>query len=326
MRVLVTGGSGYVGSHAVRELAAAGHQALIYDNLSTGHSKLSEGYELIEADIADEAKLAKALDGVDAVMHFAAFAYVGESVANPQKYFRNNVVSALKLLDAVLASKVRKFIFSSTCATYGIPKTLPISESSPQAPINPYGATKLFLEHALAAYDLSHGLRSVSLRYFNAAGAHTDGSIGEFHRPETHLIPLALRAALGAAPPLRIFGNNHNTPDGTCIRDYIHVSDLGRAHVLALEYLATGGETTRLNLGTGQGTSVASLVAAAQEIIGRKVPHFYAAPRLGDPPLLRADAEKARIVLGWQPLFDLPEILRTAWNWELKLQALHYQL
>ena len=326
MRVLVTGGSGYVGSHAVRELSAAGHQALIYDNLSTGHSKLSEGYELIEADIADEAKLAKALDGVDAVMHFAAFAYVGESVANPQKYFRNNVVSALKLLDAVLASKVRKFIFSSTCATYGIPKTLPISESSPQAPINPYGATKLFLEHALAAYDLSHGLRSVSLRYFNAAGAHTDGSIGEFHRPETHLIPLALRAALGAAPPLRIFGNNHNTPDGTCIRDYIHVSDLGRAHVLALEYLATGGETTRLNLGTGQGTSVASLVAAAQEIIGRKVPHFYAAPRLGDPPLLRADAEKARIVLGWQPLFDLPEILRTAWNWELKLQALHYQL
>lgn len=326
MRVLVTGGSGYIGSHAVRELAAAGHRAAIYDNLSTGHRKLSEGYELIEADIADEARLVKALDGIDAVMHFAASAYVGESVANPRKYFRNNVESALKLLDAVLASKARMFIFSSTCATYGIPHALPISESNPREPINPYGATKLFFEHALAAYAVSHGLRSVSLRYFNAAGAHPSGSIGEFHDPETHLIPLALRAALGVAPPLKIFGSNLNTPDGTCIRDYIHVSDIARAHVLALDYLARDGATTAMNLGTGKGTSVASLVAAAEEIIGRKVPHSYTDPRPGDPPVLYADPRRANEVLGWQATRDLREILRSAWEWEKRLQASGYCL
>lgn len=242
MRVLVTGGSGYVGSHAVLELSAAGHEVTIYDNLSTGHRRFSDGYELIEADIADEARLAKALARVEAVMHFAASAYVGESVANPRKYFRNNVEVALKLLDAVLASRVRMFVFSSTCAIYGTPQTLPITESNSREPINPYGATKLFFEHALAAYAVSHGLRSVSLRYFNAAGAHASGTIGELHEPETHLIPLTLRAALGTAPPLTIFGRDLNTPDGTCIRDFIHVSDLGEAHVLALEYLARGGK------------------------------------------------------------------------------------
>jgi len=326
MRVLVTGGSGYVGSHAVRELDAAGHEAVIYDNLSTGHRRFSEGYEFIEADIADETRLANALDRIEAVMHFAASAYVGESVTNPRKYFRNNVESALKLLDAVLASGVRLFIFSSTCATYGIPQTLPITESNPQAPINPYGATKLFFEHALAAYAVSHGLRSVSLRYFNAAGAHASGSIGELHIPETHLIPLALKAALGVGPPLRIFGNNLDTPDGTCIRDYIHVSDLGQAHVLALEYLAKGGQTTYLNLGTGEGTSVASLVAAVEEISGRKVPHSYADPRPGDPPVLYADPTRAGKVLGWRSTRDLREILHSAWNWEQKLQASGYQL
>lgn len=326
MRVLVTGGSGYVGSHAVRELGAAGHEAVIYDNLSTGHRKFSEGYELIEADIVDETRILKALDGIDAVMHFAASAYVGESVANPRKYFHNNVECALKMLDAVLASDVRRFIFSSSCATYGIPQTLPIAESSPREPINPYGATKLFFEQALAAYSVSHGLRSVSLRYFNAAGAHTGGSIGELHTPETHLIPLALRAALGVTPPLTIFGNKFNTPDGTCIRDYIHVSDLGQAHVLALEYLAKGGQTTCLNLGTGDGTSVARLVAAVEDISGRKVPHTYADPRPGDPPILYADASRARHVLGWQPKYDLSQILRSAWNWELRMQACNYQL
>jgi len=221
---------------------------------------------------------------------------------------------------------VRMFIFSSTCATYGTPKTLPIDETSPREPINPYGATKLFFEQALAAYSVSHGLRSVSLRYFNAAGAHASGSIGELHIPETHLIPLAFKAALGAAPPLRIYGNNLDTPDGTCIRDYIHVSDLGRAHVLALEYLANSGETTCLNLGTGQGTSVANLVAAVEEISGRKVPHSYTDPRPGDPPVLYAEPSKARSVLGWSTQFELSEILRTAWIWELKLQACNYQL
>jgi UDP-glucose-4-epimerase GalE len=326
MRVLVTGGCGYVGSHAARELTAAGHEVVLYDNLSTGHRRFGEGYEFVEADIADEARLVRALEGAEAVMHFAASAYVGESVANPRKYFRNNVEAALKLLDAVLASSVRLFIFSSTCATYGIPQTLPITESNPQTPINPYGATKLFFEHALAAYAVSHGLRSVSLRYFNAAGAHASGSIGELHDPETHLIPLALRAALGVAPPLRIFGNNLDTPDGTCIRDYIHVSDLGQAHVLALEYLANGGETISMNLGTGEGTSVAALVAAAEEVTGRKVPHSHTDPRPGDPPVLYADASHAGKVLGWRPARDLNEILRSAWAWEQKLRASGYYL
>ena len=323
MRVLVTGGSGYVGSHAVRELAACGHEAVIYENLSTGHRRHIAGYELIEADIADETRMAEALDGVDAVMHFAASAYVGESVANPRKYFRNNVESALKFLDAVLASNVRMFIFSSTCATYGVPGALPIAETTPREPINPYGATKLFFEHALAAYSVSHGLRSVSLRYFNAAGAHADGSIGELHDPETHLIPLALKAALGIAPPLRIFGQHLQTEDGTCVRDYIHVSDLGHAHVLALDYLARGGETTCMNLGTGKGTSVAQLIAAAEEISGREIPYTYVDPRPGDPPVLFADPSKATRVLDWKPRFGLSEILRSAWNWELKLHASH---
>jgi len=326
MRVLVTGGCGYVGSHAARELTASGHEVVLYDNLSTGHRRFSEGYEFFEADIADEVQLAKALEATGAVMHFAASAYVGESVANPRKYFRNNVEATLKLLDAVLASGVSLFIFSSTCATYGIPQTLPITESNPQTPINPYGATKLFVEHALAAYAVSHRLRSVSLRYFNAAGAHASGSIGELHNPETHLIPLAFRAALGVAPPLQIFGDNLDTPDGTCIRDYIHVSDLGQAHVSALEYLAKGGQTTCLNLGTGQGTSVASLVAAAEEVTGRKVPHSYTGPRSGDPPMLYANAARARQVLGWQPARNLRAILDSAWKWEQKLQASGYQL
>ncbi len=206
MRILVTGGSGYVGSHAVRELASAGHEVVIYDNLSTGNRKLSAGFELVEGDIADTAKVAKSLDGVDAVMHFAASAYVGESVTNPRKYFLNNVESGLKLLDAVLATPIRKFVFSSTCATFGTPRQLPISEDCPQEPVNPYGASKLFFEHILTAYSVSHGLRSVALRYFNAAGADPGGRIGECHDPETHLIPLALKAVLGTKPPLTVFG------------------------------------------------------------------------------------------------------------------------
>lgn len=324
MRILVTGGSGYVGSHAVRELTAAHHKPVIYDNFSTGHRCLSDGYELIEGDIAETDKLAAALRSVDAVMHFAASAYVGESVTCPRKYFHNNVESALKLLDSVLASHVRLFVFSSSCAVYGVPCELPIAELCPREPINPYGTSKLFFEQALVAYSFSHGLRSVSLRYFNAAGAHADGSIGELHEPETHLIPLALKAALGLTPPLKIYGANLDTPDGSCVRDFIHVSDLGEAHVLALEYLAQGGETIGLNLGTGQGTSVTNLVATAERVIGRNVPYCYAAPRHGDPPVLFADPARARQVLGWRAKRDLPQILKSAWLWELRLSASPY--
>jgi len=321
MRVLVTGGSGYVGSSAVRELAAAGHQVLIYDNLSTGNRRLARGFELIEGDIADKEKLAACLKQTDAVMHFAASAYVGESVQNPRKYFSNNVESALALMDAVLASNVRMFIFSSTCATYGIPNTLPIIESSPQRPINPYGATKLFFESVLAAYATSHGLRYAALRYFNAAGAHPCGQIGEIHDPETHLIPLALKAMLGTAPALRIFGNTLNTPDGTCIRDYIHVADLAAAHCKALDHLAAGGSSLTLNLGTGKGTSIGELLTVIKEVSGREVPHCYVEPRAGDPPVLYSSPEKAHQILGWKAQHDIRSIITSALFWEEKLPA-----
>jgi UDP-arabinose 4-epimerase len=321
MRVLVTGGSGYVGSHAVRELAAAGHEVIIFDNLSTGQRRLAEGFPLIECDIGDVEALSVPLRQADAVMHFAASAYVGESVQNPRKYFRNNVENALKLLDAVLASDVRLFVFSSTCATYGMPAALPIAESCPQAPINPYGATKLFFEQVLSAYNVSDRLRYAALRYFNAAGAHADGTIGEMHSPETHLIPLAMRAALGAAPPLRVFGSNLDTPDGTCIRDFIHVSDLGAAHVLALEYLKSGGESISLNLGTGKGTSVTELLSTVERIAGRALPHVFAEARPGDPPVLYADPSKSKSVLGWEAKRDLDEIVSSAWRWEQGLQG-----
>jgi UDP-glucose-4-epimerase GalE len=321
MRVLVTGGSGYVGSHTVRELADAGHEVLIYDNLSTGRRELSDGFELIDGDIADATKLSACLRNVDAVMHFAASAYVGESVANPRKYFHNNVECALKLLDAVLASDVRRFIFSSSCAIYGVPRELPIVESACKEPINPYGATKRFLEQVLSAYSVSHGLRYAALRYFNAAGAHANGRIGEIHDPETHVIPLALKAVLGTAPALKVFGRDFDTPDGTCVRDFIHVSDLASAHVLALEYLAAGGDSISLNLGTGRGTSIAELLAAVKVVTDEEVPHVYAEARAGDPPVLYANSAKSKEVLGWKAKRDLDEILTSAWRWEQKLKG-----
>ena len=316
MKVLVTGGAGYVGSHAVRELLAAHHDVLVYDNLSTGHRELVDGVPMIVADIADHASLLKALRGVEAVMHFAGSGYVGESIENPRKYFRNNVESALKLADTVLASDVRLFVFSSSCATYGVPHHLPIQESSPKDPINPYGATKWFMEQVLSAYRYSYGLQHVCLRYFNAAGAHPSGEIGEYHDPETHVIPLALKAIVGTAPALKVFGKDFPTPDGTCIRDFVHVSDLGSAHVKALEYVARGGEFVALNLGTGTGTSIGALLTAIKELTGREVPHEFTASRRGDPPALYADPSLARRVLDWEPKFDLESILRTAWEWE----------
>jgi UDP-glucose-4-epimerase GalE len=316
VRVLVTGGAGYVGSHAVRALAAAGHEVVIYDSLVTGHRGLAAGYKLIVGDIAHADVVRRALEDVDAIMHFAASAYVGESMENPRKYFRNNVEAALRFLDAVLASSVRMFIFSSSCATYGIPASLPIEESFPKEPINPYGETKLFLERVLSAYAYSHGMRYVALRYFNAAGAHPDGTIGEYHDPEPHLIPLALRAALGTAPALKVFGSSLPTPDGTCVRDYIHVCDLASAHVAALAHLAEGGDSIALNLGTGKGTSIAELLAAVQRVTGSAVPHEFAPGRPGDPPSLYASPALAKKILRWSPKSDLEEIIRSAWEWE----------
>lgn len=318
MRVLVTGGSGYIGSCAVRHLAAAGHEVVILDNLSTGHKELARGYELVVGDIADRKLVDGLLKRVDAVMHFAAFINVGESVKNPRKYYENNVEKGLALLDAVLASKVRTFVFSSTCAVFGVPQALPMTEELPREPINPYGASKLFIERVLESYSVAHGLKYAALRYFNAAGAHESGETGEMHDPETHLIPLALRAALGTGPALKVFGDDFDTLDGTCVRDYIHVSDLAEAHVKAVEYLYAGGEPVALNLGTGKGSSIKELIALTEEVSGRKLPHEYVGRREGDPPALYAAAAKAERVLGWKAKRDLREILRSALEWELK--------
>ena len=320
MRVLVTGGSGYIGSHAVRALAARGHEAVIYDNLSTGDPRLANGFRMIVGDIRDARSLTAALQGVDAIMHFAALAYVGESVREPRRYFENNVRSALTLLDTALDRGIRAFIFSSTCATYGIPHRMPIAESTPQQPVNPYGVSKLFLEQALRSYDTAYGLRSVSLRYFNAAGADESGQVGELHEPETHLIPCALQAAAGLRPEIEIFGTDYPTPDGTCIRDYIHVNDLAEAHVAALEYLAGGGASTALNLGTGVGHSVSEVVAMVEEVTGIPLQRRMGDRRPGDPPVLVADPSRAQRVLGWTAKRDLRQMVTSAWRW-MQLQC-----
>src|SRR5467141_404034 len=270
MKVLVVGGAGYIGSHAARVLRSHGHDVLIYDDLSTGFERLAKGFQLVVGDLGDRDRLRPALAGADAVMHFAALAYVGESVTNPRKYFHNNVESALTLLNTALDAGVRKFVFSSTCALYGVPRKLPNTEDNPREPINPYGTSKLFIENALEAYSRAYGLRSARLRYFNAAGADDSGEIGELHNPETHLIPLAL-AATGDGSELNIFGTDYPTPDGTCVRDYIHVNDLADAHVRALQHLEKGGESVALNLGTGKGDSVLEVIQAAEKITGRTV-------------------------------------------------------
>jgi UDP-glucose-4-epimerase GalE len=315
MVVLVIGGAGYIGSHTARELNRRGHTPLIYDNLSTGHDFLASGFELVKGDILDHSMLLPALKRVDAVMHFAAHAYVGESVTNPRKYFRNNVEGGLSLLNAAVDAGVKKIIFSSTCAVYGEPSCVPVPENTPRQPVNPYGVSKLFFEHALEAYDRAYELRFASLRYFNAAGADQSGEIGELHEPETHLIPLALRAAAGAGPELHVFGSDYPTPDGTCIRDYIHVTDLAEAHVKALEYLQAGNKSLAANLGTGRGHSVREVIATVEEVTGNPVPLHLSPRRPGDPPTLVADPSRAENLLQWKARRSLRESVSTAWNW-----------
>lgn len=315
---MVTGGAGYIGSHACKALARAGYTPVACDNLVYGHAWAVRWGPLEHGDISERAWLDELITRYRpaAVMHFAAYAYVGESVQDPGKYYRNNVAGTLTLLEAMRDHGVQHFIFSSTCATYGIPERLPISEDRPQAPINPYGASKLMIERMLGDFETAHGLRSISLRYFNAAGADPDGEIGEDHTPETHLIPLAVRAAQGGAPALSIFGTDYSTPDGTAVRDYIHVTDLADAHLLALADLLAGGTSAALNLGTGRGHSVREVVAATESVSGRPVPVREASRRAGDPPVLVADPRRAMQRLGWRPQYsDLDGIVETAWRW-----------
>jgi UDP-glucose 4-epimerase len=322
--VLVTGGAGYIGSHAVLALQQAGYDVVVLDNLVYGHRELVESVlkvELVVGDTNDRALLDQlfASRPFVAVMHFAAYAYVGESVSHPDKYYRNNVIGTLTLLEAMVAAGIKKFVFSSTCATYGVPEVVPIPENHPQNPINPYGATKLMVERILADFDHAYDFKSVSFRYFNAAGADPEGRLGEDHQPETHLIPLVLMTALGKQEAISIFGTDYPTPDGTCIRDYIHVTDLAEAHVLGLNYLLNGGTSQFFNLGNGNGFSVREVIEAAHKVTGRSIPAIEQPRRPGDPPALVGSAEKAKTTLGWNPKYaDLETILTHAWNWHQK--------
>ena len=318
MRVLVTGGAGYIGSHTAKALAKAGHEPLVLDNLSAGHRWAVKWGRLLDWDLADTEMLPQFLEKehVEAVLHFAASLLVGESVQEPRKYFWNNVVNTLRLLDAMLEAGVKRIVFSSSAAVYGNPQRVPIPEDHPQQPVNPYGETKLAMERALKWYGNAYDLRWVALRYFNAAGADPGGELGESHDPEAHLIPLAIQAALGQRPHVEIYGTDYPTPDGTAIRDYIHVTDLAAAHVRALEYLGNGGESRALNLGTGQGYSVREVINAVGRISPHPVPFREAPRRAGDPPVLVADATHAGEVLGWEPQHSgLEAIIQSAWNW-----------
>ncbi len=320
--VLVTGAAGYIGAHAAKELALRGYHPVVFDSLVYGHREFAKWGTFVEGDLADTAQLRDLFKTypIRAVMHFAGFAYVGESVTDPSKYYRNNVANTLNLLEVMRAAGVDKIIFSSTCATYGVPLETPISEEHPQAPINPYGMGKLMVETMLRDFRDAYGMHHVVLRYFNAAGADPDGDIGEWHDPETHLIPLVLDVVIGRRPCLRIFGTDYPTVDGTCVRDYIHVSDLATAHVHALEYLCSGGDSVALNLGNGRGFSVREIIAAVEQVTGKAVMVEEAPRRSGDPDILVGSAAKARQILGWQPQYvSIEEIISTAWVWHRKL-------
>lgn len=318
MRVLVTGGAGYIGSQTAKALARAGYEVVVLDNLATGHREAVKWGPLIEGNLGDKELLAKIFreQQIEAVLHFAASLLVGESMADPQKYFWNNVVNTLVLLDAMKAGRVKHIVFSSSAAVYGSPEKVPIPENHSMRPVSPYGDSKLSMERAIHWYGVAYGLRGVSLRYFNAAGADLDGELGEGHDPESHLIPLVVKAALRQRPEVEIFGTDYPTPDGTAIRDYIHVVDLADAHVRALEYLAAGGATTELNLGTGEGHSVREVVVGVGKLCGGQVPAKDAPRRAGDPAVLVADPTKARQLLDWQPQYsDLDTIIQSAWKW-----------
>jgi UDP-arabinose 4-epimerase len=321
MKVLVTGGAGYIGTHAARQLRQEGFDVTIFDNFSTGHRAFVAGFPTVEGDIRNYVEIRNALNGFDSVMHFAARAYVGESVMNPRKYFDNNVTGGLVLVNAAIDAGVRNIIFSSSCATYGIPEQLPISESAPQRPLNPYGASKLMFERVLSDYGSAYGLRFVILRYFNAAGADESNEIGELHDPEPHLIPRILMVAAGVLSHIDIFGIDYETPDGTCIRDYIHVSDLAEAHVMALRHLLNGGENIALNLGTGAGHSVREVIEVALDATKCNIKIETAARRPGDAPVLVANPGLALRTLGWSAKKGLPEMVGSAWRWMQRCSA-----
>ncbi len=322
--ILVTGGAGYIGSHAVKALEARGLKVIILDNLVYGHRDLVEANfkaELIQGEIGDRELLAKVFSThkIDAVMHFAAYAYVGESVTDPAKYYQNNLVGTITLLDVMREHDIKNLVFSSTCATYGMPQYIPIDEKHPQHPINPYGFSKLAMERILQDYDQAYGLKSIIFRYFNAAGADPDGTLGEDHNPETHLIPLVLQTAGGQRDSVSIFGTDYDTPDGTCVRDYIHVTDLAEAHVLGLEHLIQKQVSEIFNLGNGNGFSVKEVVDTVKQVTGKEVAVVECPRRPGDPSTLIGGAAKAREVLHWQPQYpQLESIIQHAWNWHQK--------
>ena len=318
MAILVTGGLGYVGSHSVKQLVDRGEQVICLDNLVFGHREAASGSEIVIGDIGDQALLRRVFSThkIDAIMHFAAFAAVGESVADPQKYYLNNISKSLAMLEVMLEFDVKMMIFSSSAATFGEPEIVPIPEDHPKSPTNPYGRSKLMLEHILKEYEHAYGLRSVSLRYFNASGADLSGLIGEDHTPEHHLIPLIIQVALGQRDKVSVFGTDWQTPDGTCVRDYVHVSDLAQAHLLALDALRQGAATTAFNLGNGNGYSVMEVVKMVEKVAGKPINAVPADRRPGDPAVLVASSEKISKELGWKPNYpDLETIVRSAWNW-----------
>ena len=318
MRVLVTGGAGYIGSHTAKALARAGFEPVVFDNFSTGHPWAVKWGPLVEADLSDHGALRHAIRryGIVAAIHFAAYAYVGESVREPRKYFQNNITNTLNLMDALLDTDVEHIVFSSSCAVYGVPESLPIFEDQPKLPVNPYGESKLFIERALDWYGRAYDLRWAVLRYFNAAGADPEGELGELHNPETHLLPIVMEAATGKRDAVEIYGVDYPTPDGTCVRDYIHVSDLAEAHVLALQRLLSEAGSFAINLGTGRGVSVREIVGAVERIVGAPIDARPAPRRPGDPAVLVADPSRAAKLLNWFPKqSELENIVGSAWNW-----------